>query len=165
MSGIKSFKIIRTYHPEEATCGHLYDDKKKEIICTLEPPNRNNAKDDPDTAINEAGCISEGTYHVKRRDPKIYEDARFKDNWEILNVPNKSGVVFHSGAYWTDSKSCILTATTVIDMNPKNDVKFDKNKRWLAAQGKDALKKFSQIMPSEFELIITSDETEKLCNA
>lgn len=154
---LPKFTLKRTYHPvPEGTTGVLYDAKKNKIVCTLEPPNRNNAKDKPNTAINEAGCIPEGTYHVKRRDPVIYANARFKDNWEVLNVPNKLGIVFHCGNLWTDSKSCILVATFILDRNPKKDLKLAPEKRWYASQSKDAMNQFKSIMPDEFLLEIKS---------
>lgn len=159
---MKNFTLMRQYR-EEATTGALIDSGTgKKIICTLEPPNRSNAKDNPSTSENEAGCIPEGIYKVRRRDPKIFASAHFKDNWEILDVPHKEGVVFHSGNYWFESKSCILTGTEIIDMNPKNQPNFDKNKKWYASQSRDALKNFTNLMPSEFELKITSTAT--LCN-
>ena len=159
---LEEFVLTRVYKTD-ATIGALNSSTGEHIICTLEPPNRNNAKDSPNTAINEAGCIPEGTYLCFKRDPKKYAGARFKDNWEISGVPNKAGVVFHSGNYWFQSQSCVLTASYIQDMNPKEDPKFDPNKRWFAAQSKDALNKFIKRMPSKFMLKITSIDT--LCKA
>ena len=159
---MKQFTLLRNYR-EHGTTGIVIDPESGEVIIrTLEPPKRDNAKDNPKTPANEAGCIPEGIYTCRRRDPKLFKKARFKDNWEILDVPNKTGVVFHSGNYWFESKSCVLAATTVQDMNPKEDPKFDPNKRLYASQSGDALKKFTKVMPTEFSLKITSIDT--LCD-
>ncbi len=155
---LETFILKRNYTPE-CTTGDLINSDGKHIVYTLEPPNRKNAKDNPDTKENEAGCIPEGTYLCFKRDPKVYAKARFKDNWEISNVPNKAGVVFHSGNYWFQSQSCILLATHIQNMNPRNDPSFDNNKKWLASGSIDALNKFSKIMPNRFMLKITSIDT------
>lgn len=147
--------ILRRQY-KEATLGSFEDSSGKCLWRTLEPPNRNNAKDNPNTTENEAGCIPEGIYKVKKRDPKIYANARFKDNWEILNVPNKAGVVIHSGNYWWHSQSCILLGNCIQDMNPKNDPNITSSNKWFLSQSRDALKKFYDTMPHEFELEIIS---------
>jgi len=151
----KTYKLIRTYK-EEATIGIIVDSAGKKICCTLEPPNRNNAKDNPKTKDNEAGCIPEGIYTCRKRNPLHYPNARFKDNWEVLDVLNKSGVVFHTGNVWTDSKSCIILATEIQDMNPRNIESFNPVKKWWASQSRTALGKFNKMMPEEFALEIMS---------
>lgn len=161
--GLKNFTLMRDYK-SEATPGIIIDPSTGEkVVATLEPPKRNNAKDDPKTSINESGCIPEGKYTCKRRDPQLFKNAKFKDNWEILNVPNKGGICFHSGNYWFESKSCVLVGSIIQDMNPLNKKDFDGDKRWYASQSKDALKKFSEKMPIEFILDIISIDT--LCDA
>ena len=151
----KVFLLERDYKPE-ATLGQLCDGDNV-IFRTLEPPNRNNAKDNPNTPANEAGCIPEGEYLCVKRDPKVWAKARFKDNWEIKNVPNKAGVVFHSGNYWFHSQSCILVGKEIKDLNPKNDPKIDKNKRWFLSDSGTALKEFYKIMPERFILKIVNN--------
>lgn len=162
---LEQFTLLRSYK-DEATTAILLNSRGKRVIFTLEPPNRNNAKNDSKTKENEAGCIPEGIYTCRRRNPKDYEKSkvkpRFLDNWEILNVPDKSGVVFHCGNYWFESESCILVASAIEDKNPTNDPKFDKNKRWCGIKSIDALNIFKSIMPQEFSLKITSIDT--LCN-
>lgn len=149
------FILQRIYEPE-ATLGTILGSDNKPLFRTLEPPNRNNAKDDKTTPENESGCISEGIYQVKKRDPKIYAKARFKDNWEILKVPNKSGVVVHAGNYWWHSQSCILIGRSIQNMNPRNDPKIKPENKWFLSQSRDALAEFHRIMPKEFILEIKS---------
>lgn len=150
------FLLKRKY--KEATCGTLCDEANNALFFTLEPPLRNNAKDNPNTPENEAGCIPEGEYLVVRRDPKIWSKARYKDNWEILNIPNKSGVVFHSGNYWFHSQSCILLGKSIIDMNPRGNIGFNKDRRWFLNNSALALKEFTKMMPERFKLKIMKDE-------
>lgn len=147
------FTLLRIYE-SEATLGTILNSSGKPLFKTLEPPKRNNAKDNPNTAENEAGCIPEGIYQVKKRDPKIYAKARFKDNWEILKVPNKSGVVIHAGNYWWHSQSCILIGRSIRNMNPRNDPKIKPENKWFLSQSKDALAEFYKTMPEEFILEI-----------
>ncbi len=154
---LPEYTLIRKYNDYlEGTTGIITDTKGKKIVCTLEPPNRNNSKDNPQTKVNEAGCIPEGIYICRKRDPEVYKNAHFKDNWEILNVPNKEGCVFHGGNLWTDSKSCILVASSIQNMNPKNDPDFDPIKKWWASQSQMAMKAFNNNMPIEFTLKIIS---------
>lgn len=160
---MKKFTLIRYYHPEATIGALLNPDNGERIISTLEPPNRDNAKDDPKTYINESGCVPEGVYICQKRDPEVFKESKFKDNWEILGVPTKAGVVFHCGNYWFESKSCLLVGTLIMNMNPKNNPDFDPNRKWFASQSRDAMKKFIEVMPERFELEIVSTET--LCNA
>lgn len=151
---IKRFTLIRDYKTE-ATIGVLIDPATGKHICkTLERPNLSNQKDNPKTAANESSCIPEGVYVCKK-----YSSAKYPDTWEVTGVPNRDNILFHSANYVSQLLGCIATATTIQDMNPKNDPKQEPAKRWLASQSRDAFAKFKKAMPKEFELEVTSNTT------
>lgn len=146
---IKEFTLVREYK-KEATLGTLFDGDK-EIIRTLERPNLDNQKDNPKTKENESSCIPEGIYLCKK-----YSSPKFPDNWEVTNVPNRSHILIHCANYVYEIEGCIATATTIIDMNPKNDKKIDESRKWMGSQSRDAFNAFKKIAPEEFKLIIKS---------
>jgi hypothetical protein len=154
---MKLFVLMRDYR-DEATTGALIDPETGfKICCTLERPNLHNQKDNPKTAANESSCIPEGDYVCKK-----YSSARFPDTWEITGVPNRAAILFHCANYAFELLGCVAVATSIQDMNPKNDPKQDPTKKWYASQSKDAFNKFKKIMPAEFKLRVTSIDT--YCN-
>ncbi len=62
---------------------------------TLEPPWINNNLD--------ISCIPAGIYKYKK-----YSSEKFKDVWEILDVPNRHSILIHSGNYVQDTHGCVI---------------------------------------------------------
>jgi len=62
---------------------------------TLERRYRRNARN--------ISCIPPGTYRCKRK-----RSRRFGATWEVLDVENRSGILFHAGNKESDSRGCIL---------------------------------------------------------
>ncbi len=62
---------------------------------TLEPPDRNNQAN--------VSCIPAGRYVCQKR-----KSHRFGPTWEVLNVPDRSDILFHAGNRASDSRGCIL---------------------------------------------------------
>ncbi len=150
-------ELIRTdYHPE-ATVGRILKEGK-EVCKTLERPNLNNQRDNPNTKQNESSCIPEGIYKCKK-----YSSAKYPDTWEITGVANRSAILFHSANYVSQLLGCVATASSIQNMDPKNEGKVAPEQKWLASQSKDAFAKFKAAMPKEFTLLITSERT--LCKA
>jgi hypothetical protein len=143
--------LIRDYK-EEATIGRIIKDGK-EICKTLERPNLDNAKDDPNTKINESSCIPEGVYSCKK-----YSSVKYPNTWEVKGVKNRSKILFHSANTINQLLGCIAPCTTIIDQDPKGSQGLIENK-WYASQSRDAFKKFSEAMDDEFEIKITSDDS------
>ena len=147
----KRFCLIRDCKPE-ATLGRLLEvSNGKELCKTLERPNLNNERDNPLTPKNESSCIPEGVYQVKK-----YSSNKFPDHWEITNVPNRSAILFHKGNWVSEIFGCVIVATSIINMNPKNDPNIPPEKKYMASQSAAAWEKFKKVMPKEFELEITS---------
>lgn len=144
-------------YKKEATIGTIIDQSGKHVCKTLERPNLNNQRDNPFTNENESSCIPEGIYVCKK-----YSSPKYPDTWEITGVPNRDKILFHTANYVDQLLGCIATATTIQDMNPNNNPKFDPVKRWLASQSRDGFVAFKKIMPKEFEINIIS--TKSLCS-
>jgi hypothetical protein len=64
---------------------------------TLEPPWQNNATD--------ISCIPAGRYRCRR-----VRSTRFGETFEIMEVPNRSYVLFHRGNQVHDTKGCVCVA-------------------------------------------------------
>ncbi len=62
---------------------------------TLEPPDRDNQ--------TNVSCIPTGRYVCRKR-----KSRRFGLTWEVLNVPDRSDILFHAGNRASDSRGCIL---------------------------------------------------------
>lgn len=67
-----------------------------EFLCfTLEDPDNNNHQGD--------SCIPFGTY-----DCIPHDGPKFKNVWEVTNVPNRGAILIHSGNTINDTHGCIL---------------------------------------------------------
>jgi hypothetical protein len=151
---MKRFTLLRYYKPE-ATIGTIIDPESGKHICkTLERPNRNNQRDDKATKENESSCIPEGVYICKK-----YSSPKYPDTWKITGVLNRDTILFHTANYIDQLLGCVAIATTIQDMNPKNDPKLDSTKRWLASQSRDAFASFKKAMPKQFEIEIISSKS------
>lgn len=93
---------------------------------TLERPWKNNAKN--------ISCIPTGTYQCKY----TYSLKFLKWTYEVLNVPNRSGIRIHSGNYFYDIEGCILLGTGYGDLN--------KDKFADIVESKITIKKFEDYM-------------------
>jgi len=78
----------------------------KDFHCkTLERPWKNNQRN--------ISCIPKGTYKVKW----TFKLGKFGYCYEIQNVPNRAGILIHSGNYFYDVEGCILLGTGYNDLN------------------------------------------------
>ncbi len=77
---------------------------------TLEPSWRLNQKN--------ISCIPKGTYEVK----KVYS-LKFGLVYEVQNVPNRTGIYFHGGNFFFNTKGCILLGKGYGNLN--NDKETD----------------------------------------
>lgn len=104
---MKKVKIRRTHSTDEATIGELTysDDVLFLKLATLELPWKNNQKN--------ISCIPKGTYKVIT----TYSN-RFKKNlWEVLNVPNRSGIRIHAANFAYQLEGCIALGMYATDIN------------------------------------------------
>ena len=87
-------EIIRLETGSEGTFGVLKVNKK--MLCnTLEPPSLFNKKD--------ISCIPEGQYTCK-----LINSEKFGTVYQVMDVPNRSNILFHPGNYVSETSGCIL---------------------------------------------------------
>lgn len=85
--------------PYMATVGILCLDL--EMFCfTLEPPWKDNA--------NGQSCIPEGTYDCNIATNRKLHSGQIVDETLEVQVPGRSGILFHIGNYARDTTGCIL---------------------------------------------------------
>lgn len=126
-------EIGRTYQPQQ-TIGELYIDGV-EFCKTLELKWLDNTR--------SKSCIPEGTYKVVKR---LAHEKRKYDHFHILNVPNRSYILIHTGNYSSQILGCILVGNKHIDMN--KDGLLD------VANSTITLQKLYDLMPDSFELTV-----------
>lgn len=107
--GKKKAYIKRDYR-EEGTYGvFFFDDKDRSgrviSLASLELPWKNNQK--------MISCIPEGTYQVKT----TWSPANEKMMWQIMDVPNRSGIRFDVANYISQLLGCVTTGLSFEDIN------------------------------------------------
>lgn len=92
---------------------------------------------------NEKGvsCIPKGTYTVIKR-----TSDKYGAHFHILDVPNRSYVLFHSGNFHTDILGCILVGTGLKDIN--------KDGRLDVVNSKRAMLEMLNLLPDKWQLQI-----------
>lgn len=89
-------KLIRVEYLGFITFGTLLIEGK--VFCvTLEQPDRDNQRN--------ISCVPCGSYTCKRVD-----SPKYGNTFEVMNVPNRSHILFHSGNLVRHTKGCILLA-------------------------------------------------------
>ena len=126
-------EILRTYHPQQTIGEFLIDGA--EFCKTLELRWLDNTRC--------KSCIPEGTYTVVKR---LAHEKRKYNHFHILNVPNRSYILIHTGNYSSQILGCILVGNKHIDMN--KDGLLD------VANSTITLGKLYDLMPDSFELTI-----------
>lgn len=91
-------KLVRTTEFCRGTYGVLHIDNEP-IAVTLEPLWQNNERN--------ISCIPPGVYDVHRVD-----SPNFGETYEVMNVPNRSDILFHWGNTKDDTEGCILVGTS-----------------------------------------------------
>lgn len=57
-------------------------------------------------------CIPKGEYVCRR-----FSSEKHPNTWEVTNVPNRDGILFHVGNTYTDSQGCILVGKKLMMLN------------------------------------------------
>lgn len=107
---MEQIEIIRTSLTKDSPqFGVMYVKGTIPRFLTLELPNLDNHHD--------ISCIPLGRYICKRRASVITEG---EDTFEVMNVPNRSSILFHWGNTIKDTKGCILLGLSLgeIGFNP-----------------------------------------------
>jgi hypothetical protein len=126
-------EILRTYQPQQ-TIGELLIDGV-EFCKTLELKWLDNTR--------SKSCIPEGKYTVIKR---LAHEKRKYNHFHVLNVPNRSYILIHTGNYSSQILGCILVGNKHIDMN--KDGLLD------VANSTITLQRLYDLMPDSFELTI-----------
>jgi len=117
--------ITRTTNEDRQTLGVL---KYKNFTCfTLELPWKNNQ--------NDVSCIPKGTYKVSKRN-----SLKYGQHLHILDVPNRTFILIHSGNYYKQIQGCVLVGDSLTDLN-KDGYKDVTN-------SKKTLEKLLSILPN-----------------
>lgn len=129
-------EIRRTYK-EKQTEGRLYVYNERNGVgysCdTLELPWLDNKK--------RISCIPEGEYDVIK-----HVSPKFGECFWILDVPDRSEILFHSGSFYTNTLGCVLVGKGFTDIN--GDGLLD------LVHSRDTMKDLLKLLPNKFKLII-----------
>jgi len=130
--------ITREHSYPNGTEGNLVIvGKTHERIFTLEEPWKNNAKN--------ISCIPKGSYHCIPHGWETHTALHQKECWEITHVPNRTGILIHTGNSTMDIEGCLLVG---LQRDEKNGVPLIMHSRDAMAILRDL------IGPNEFELTL-----------
>lgn len=117
--------------------GYVYNDDGIVIhqFSTLELPWKDNQRN--------ISRIPNGIYDVIKRNSK-----KFGDHFHVLDVPNRSYILLHSGNFYTDIRGCILVGEGLKDIN--KDSLID------VIDSRMEMKTLNLILPTKFKLHITN---------
>jgi len=107
------FSLKRVAENEHGTFGVLLKEGITPVMLTLEDKWKNN---NPNIS-----CIPTGTYQCKR-----IVSPKFGDVFEILNVPNRGHILFHTGNVEDDTHGCILLGSGFGQLNGKTSLEESK---------------------------------------
>lgn len=105
---MKTLTLKRVDSNNECTFGALFLDEK-EICKTLELPWRDNQKG--------ISCIPAGEYKLSP-----YPSSRFGEVYIVNDVPNRTGILIHTGNTASDIEGCILVGDSYGKLNGKRAV-------------------------------------------
>ena len=105
---LKSFVLLRIARTQDGVFGVLIQGSKPFAV-TLEPEDRDNQKG--------ISCIPEGMYYCEP-----WDSPKFGKTYEVLNVPNRTKILIHSGNTEDDSKGCILVAESFGELGGKTAI-------------------------------------------
>ena len=129
---MKQLRLVRVTEHNGATLGVLCIDDSPEMV-TLEDAWRNNER--------QVSCIPVGRYTIK-----LHRSPRFGMTYQVIDVPERSHILFHAGNTHKDTHGCILVGLQY--------GRVDKETSILAS--KAAFDRFMMIMNGELsaELIV-----------
>lgn len=105
---MKTLTLKRVDSNNECAFGALFLDEK-EICKTLELPWRDNQKG--------ISCIPAGEYKLSP-----YPSSRFGEVYIVNDVPNRTGILIHTGNTASDIEGCILVGDSYGKLNGKRAV-------------------------------------------
>jgi hypothetical protein len=142
--------IFRKYD-KEGTIGKLLIDGK-EFCKTLERPWLNNQPDNPKTLENDSSCIPEGVYKVVRR-----SSEKFGKHLHLLDVPNRSFILIHSGNTIDEILGCLLVGDKILDAGT---IFKGKKYKYFISNSKRTMASLLTAVIDDITLKITSENSE-----
>lgn len=131
---MKILELIRLEESEQGTIGILKIDKI--VFCyTLEPTDKLNKSNESSIPAQQYIC------------ERVFS-SKFGGTFEILNVPNRSHILFHAGNIQGDTLGCILLGETIGKL---------KGNRAILNSGK-TFKKFLDLLSDEDRVHLTIRE-------
>ena len=103
------------------------------VAKTIELEWKNNAR--------RISCIPVGTYTVVKRTTN-----RYGNHFHLINVPNRSMILIHSGNYYSDSLGCIIVGDAHKDIDGDGMVDVINSKATLS--------KMYTTFPDRFKIVI-----------
>lgn len=105
-------RLVRVARSPEATYGALSWGGIAFAV-TLERPWLGNAP--------RVSCIPHGTYQCER-----VQSPRFGDTFQVMDVPDRSHILFHWGNLWNDTEGCILVGEQFEPVNGRPGIVASK---------------------------------------
>jgi len=94
---MKIVELLRLEESDQGTIGILKI--QKEVFCfTLEPPDR----------LNE---LNRSSIHPKQYTCRPYLSAKHGQTFQVMDVPGRTGILFHAGNKVQDTEGCILVGS------------------------------------------------------
>jgi hypothetical protein len=101
---LDSYRLVREPSTEDGTLGEMFNPDGSHLCFTMELPWKDNEP--------QKSCIPVGTYTCVP-----HNSATHPGTWELLNVPNRSEILIHTGNTDADSLGCILVGRTIGALN------------------------------------------------
>jgi hypothetical protein len=112
-----------------ATIGRLHG-FPFEPLWTMENPWKNNQ--------TNVSCIPEGYYRCRKR-----VSPKFGETYEVLNVPDRSHILFHAGNRPRDTEGCILVGNKISEA------------QYAIVESRSALTRLFDFLGDEYEFRLT----------
>jgi len=110
-----------------------------EVVYILELPWLDNQK--------EISCIPKGSYIVE----KTYSPKYKKKMWEVLNVPNRSGIRIHTANYTSQIQGCLVPGLSLEDIDGDGIMDIKSSRK--------AMTLMNDTLPDKFKLDIIWNNT------
>jgi len=95
-------KLVREVFSKDGILGKLYDDEGDQIAVTMEH------------SYNSLPKLQAGVYRCQRGMHSLHSNPKPFETFEIMDVPNHTGILFHVGNYNDDSNGCVLIGRACI---------------------------------------------------
>ena len=89
-------RLRRTHFNADGILGALYDDEGYQVAATLEHSYDGRPK------------LPAGTYRCQRGQHVLHSSPEAFETFEVMGVPDHSGILFHVGNRNADSQGCVL---------------------------------------------------------